>query len=60
MKYNLLLIANKAGVAIAMHSMEYDTQAAAVAAVEVLRDGLAHTSAFDLRYFITEKGEQNA
>jgi hypothetical protein len=60
MKYNLLLIANKPGVAMAMHNVEYETYEAAKEAVDTLRKGLAECSAFDLRYFITPKGEQDA
>lgn len=57
MKYNLLLIANKAGVALAMHSQEYNTHEAAEAAVELLRTGLYAETGYNLRFFITYKGE---
>lgn len=55
--YNLLLIANKAGVALAMHSHEYNTQEAAEAAVELLRKELYSETGYNLRFFITYKGK---
>ena len=60
MKYNLLLIANKAGVALAMHSQEYNSYEAAEEAVGNLRKGLAEEAGYSLRFFITPKGEQDA
>lgn len=55
--YNLLFIANKAGVALAMHSQEYNSYSAAEAAVETLREGLRAETGYSLRFFITYKGD---
>ena len=57
MKYNLLLIVNKAGVAVTMTNVEYNTYEAAEAAIELLRESLASETAYSLRYFVTSKGE---
>lgn len=58
MKYNLLLIANKPGVALSMMNVEYNSSEAAEKAVQQMRDQLKHTNAFDLTYFITQKGRE--
>lgn len=58
MKFNVLLIINKPSVAISTAVLEYDTYESALAAVETLRQGLSNTSAYDVKYFITRKGEE--
>lgn len=59
MKCNLILIINKAGVSVAVSSVEYNTKEAAEAAVSTLRQGLQNETAYSLRYFITYKGESD-
>lgn len=60
MKYNLTLIANKAGVAISMLNVEYNTRQAALDAVDSIRDEMYDNTPFTLTYFLTAKGEENA
>lgn len=55
--YNLLIIANKAGVAIAMHNIVFNTFDAAEEAVEGLREGLRAEGGYGVRYFISYKGD---
>ncbi len=55
--YNLLIIANKAGVSVAMHSLEYNTHKAALEAIENLRQGLVGEAGYSVRYFLSHKGD---
>jgi hypothetical protein len=55
--FNLLMIANKPGAALAMHNAEYNTYEAAMAAVETLRQGLKDETGYSIRFFVTAKGK---